>query len=97
MDRDSKKSRFSWLPAEMPGVARRIASLRAELGEAHVAECWDRGFIKREPGWFYAREGAIAIGTSWADPELGEWALFNVTPDQALVVLRPKEVTSGAH
>jgi len=95
---DSKRKRFDWLPQEMPGVAKRLAALRAELGAEHVKLCWERGFIQREPGWFYAREGSLAIGTPWADPELGHWAVFQVTPGQALVLLHPKaEEAHGAH
>lgn len=89
MDRSSdKQNRFDWLPTAMPGVARLVAERRRELGNAHVAECWRRG-MAGEPGWFFAREGAIAIGTPWGgDPVMQNFAAAQVTPTQALLVMR---------
>ena len=37
----------------------RMKELRAEHGPAHVAECWRRGVVQCEPGWFFAREGVL--------------------------------------
>jgi hypothetical protein len=94
---DKAENRWSWLPAMMPGVARLMAEKRATLGAAYVAECWRRGVIEREPGWFYAREGAIAIGVPFEQPDLTEEALPTYTRTQALLVLREPEATDGAH
>lgn len=81
--------KFGWLPRAMPGVARLVAEKRRALGDAHVAECWRRGVLEREPGWFFAREGPIAVGTPWeGDPVLINFAAAQVTSTQALVVLR---------
>ena len=85
---DSAKNRWAWLPAAMPGVARQMAEKRVKLGAAHVAECWRRGVIERQPGWFFAREGALAVGTPWDDPVLANFAALNVTSTQALLILR---------
>jgi hypothetical protein len=85
---DSTKNRWAWLPAAMPGVARLMAEKRAKLGPAHVAECWQRGVIKQEPGWFFAREGSLAVGTPWADPMMANFAAASVTSTQALLILR---------
>lgn len=63
MTANSKTSRWSWLPAMMPKVAEMLAERRAEHGAAWVAKCWARGVVDGEPGWFYAAEGAIAVGT----------------------------------
>lgn len=91
MDKDRAKGaagEFGWLPTAMPGVARLVAEKRRTLGEAHVAECWRRG-MAGEPGWFFAREGAIAIGTPWSDdPVLANFAAAQITSTQALVVMR---------
>ena len=73
----------------MPGVAKVMREKRAQLGDAHVVECFNRG-MAGEPGWFFAREGAIAIGTPWDDPILANFAALQVTSTQALVVLREK-------
>jgi hypothetical protein len=89
-DKDEGKAvgKWAWLPSAMPGVARLMAEKRRLLGDAHVAECWRRGFVEREPGWFFAREGALAVGTPWDDPQLANFAALQVTATQALVVMR---------
>lgn len=85
----SKENRFGWLPAAMPGVAKLMAEKRRVLGNAHVAECWQRGVLKMEPGWFFAREGALSVGVPW--PDIADLALGSAaTSTQALVVLREK-------
>ena len=89
MDKRKDSGKFGWLPSAMPGVARLVAEKRRLLGDAHVAECWRRGVVELEPGWFFAREGAIAIGTPWGDdPALANFAALQVTSTQALVVMR---------
>jgi hypothetical protein len=50
----------------MPGVVQLVKTKRQELGDAHVTECVRRG-LAGQPGWFYAREGALAVGTPWSD------------------------------
>jgi hypothetical protein len=87
------KKDWSWLPAQMPGVAKLMAEKRTKLGEAHVKECWRRGVLQMEPGWFFAREGALSVGTPWCDPVLANFAASQITGTQALVML--KEVQGG--
>lgn len=88
-------NRWAWLPEAMPGVTRLMADKRRELGAEHVATCWRRGVIEREPGWFFAREGALAVGTPWDDPVLVNFAALEVTSTQALLILRTRG-TDGA-
>lgn len=96
MDKEDQRKRFDWLPVEMPGVARLVKEKRALLGDAHVAECWRRGVLQREPGWFFAREGALAIGAPWDEPTMANFAAQQVTATQALLVIRhPEGVTHG--
>jgi hypothetical protein len=52
--------------------------------------------IDREPDWFFAREGAIAIGTPPTDPAVLAVCGWQVTPTQALVMVRKEEVGHGA-
>lgn len=95
---DKTPNRWNWLPSMMPGVARLMAEKRAQFGAAHVAECWKRSVVMGEPGWLYAREGPIAIGTPFDDdPVLGEHALPMVTRTQATLVMRNPEHGNGAH
>ena len=84
-----EKKSWSWLPQRMPGVAALIAEKRLSLGAAHVALCWQRGVLEQQPGWFYARENALAVGTPWNDPEMACFSRLSVTTTQALLVLRP--------
>lgn len=79
---------YAWMPGAMPAVAKLIAEKRRTMGPAHVAECFRRG-MAGEPGWFFAREGALAIGTPWADdPAMALFAQQAVKPGQALVFIR---------
>jgi hypothetical protein len=94
---DKAENRWNWLPAMMPGVAKLMAEKRTQFGAAHVAECWRRSVVLGEAGWFYAREGAIAIGTPFQEPELAERALPTYTRTQALLVMRDPEPNHGAH
>lgn len=89
MDKSKEAGRWAWLPGFMPGVAKLMAEKRRELGPVHVRECWRRGVEKGEPGWFFAREGALAVGTPW--PGIADVAGWQVTPGQAMVFLRPLE------
>lgn len=92
MDKRTEKGRWDWLPVHMPGVARQVAEKRRLLGDAHVNECWRRGVLGLEPGWFFAREGALAVGTPWSgDPELENFAAAQVTATQSLLMLRTPE------
>lgn len=75
------------MPAEMPGVARLMREQRRLHGEAHLAECWRRG-MAGEPGFFFAREGAVAIGTPSADDaELANFAAQAIPSGGALLVI----------
>jgi hypothetical protein len=89
MDKAEQQGRWAWVPALMPGVARLMADKKREMGAAHVNRCWERGVVRREPGWFFAREGAVAIGTPW--PAIADVAGWQVTPNQAMVFLQPLE------
>lgn len=62
MDRQVKNN-WAWLPAAMPKVAKMVKEKRALYGDSHVDECWRRGVVLGESGWFFAREGAISVGT----------------------------------
>jgi len=88
----TKQNRFSWLPDLMPGVAKLIAEKRARYGNEHVNRCWRLGVLEQQAGWFFAREGALAVGTPWVVEDF----TLNVTPTQALLVIREPEVANAA-
>jgi len=95
---DRAKRDWSWLPQHMPGVAKLIAAKKAELGAEWVNTCWRRGVVEQQPGWFFASEGGLSVGTPWPDdPVLSTWLAARVTPTQVLLVIQPKEQTNGAH
>lgn len=82
---------YHWLPEAMPRVAEKMRRMRAEMGNAHVNECFKRGVLKGEPGWFYAREGSLAVGTPW-----GEWLALQAPVNGLVdVVLVLKAVESA--
>ncbi len=92
MDKERKQS-FDWVPAQMPGVAALMRARRAKDGDAHVNECWKRGVVLKEAGWFFAREGALAVGTP--DPSWTQWPELEGVPGAntgALLMLRNPEV-----
>ena len=94
---DREKQDWSWLPAQMPTVAKLIRDKRAEMGDRHVNLCWRRGVLEKQPGWFFAREGALAVGTPWKDdPEVINFAQLSVELGKPLLVLRTVEAAHGA-
>jgi hypothetical protein len=94
-------NRWNWLPQHMPGIARLIADKRRELGGAYVGECWKRGVLQQEPGWFFASEGSLHVGTLWPDAmqalidlRQAAEAVAPGSPSGApLLILKPAEVT----
>jgi hypothetical protein len=72
----------------MPATAEMVRDYRRRLGDAHVTECVRRG-LAGEAGWFFAREGAMAVGTAWGDdPDI--LALFQAQGQGgAFVMIRP--------
>ncbi len=100
--RENRGTRWDWLPSQMPGVARLMAEKRAQHGNAHVDECWKRGVLQLEPGWLFAREGALAVGTPWGDdPAMVNVMGWQITSTQALLIMRdpPSAAaeTGGSH
>ena len=96
MDRKAEKRDWSWLPQQMPGVARLIAEKRASMGVDWVNTCWRRGVTEGQPGWFYAAEGALAVGTPWpGDPVIADLLAARITSTQALLVIRSQETAGG--
>lgn len=88
--------RWDWLPSQMPKVTQLMASQRQALGADWVAECWRHGVQGLQPGWFYAREGALTVGTPWestrelereCEARAGTYAAV------VFVMLKPKENT----
>ena len=76
----------------MPTVARLMAEKRRQWGAQHVAECWKRGVTLGEPGWFFAREGPLAVGTPFDDEVLRDFGASKVAPGQGLLMLaEPKQ------
>lgn len=71
------KKDWSWFKQFMPGVTALLGEYR-EFGEGlHLDECWKRGVLGGQAGWFFAREGPVCLGTPFdrkASPILCEWA-----------------------
>jgi hypothetical protein len=63
---ESTAARNRLIQDAMPRVFDIVRRKRAELGDAHVTECQRRG-LAGEAGWFYAREGPLAVGRLWPE------------------------------
>lgn len=94
-DAPTSGNAWAWLPAVMPGVAKLMQERRAQMGNAWCAECWRRGVLELQPGWFFAREGALAVGAPFDDPECANFAALQVSSSQALLMLRTPEAAHG--
>jgi hypothetical protein len=95
MDKQQAKD-WKWLPAQMPGVVALMQAKRRELGDAHCNLCWTRGVVEQVPGWFFAREGALWVGTPPTEPDLAAFITQRLTSTQAAVYLRnPEGPTHG--
>jgi hypothetical protein len=71
---DRPKRDWSWLAQHMPRVVAMLRERRANGQGMHIDECWRRGVIDQEPGWFYASEAGVSLGVPdqhlLADPVL---------------------------
>lgn len=79
---------WAWLPEHMPQVARLIDERRALHGDAWVNECWRRGVLRMEPGFFFAMEGPVSVGVMWGDAQLVALASRHSIRSQALLILK---------
>lgn len=85
-----EKRDWSWLPAHMPGVRKLMAERRRTMGDAHVNLCWRRGVLEAAPGWFFAREGSLAVGVPWVgDPVLDQYTRGELPAGSVFLALRP--------
>ena len=92
---EKKQSMAALIRTAMPTVMRMVADKRRELGDAHVVECQRRG-MAGEAGWFFAREGAVAVGTPWQDdPVIAQFVVGQLGPGQAFVCFRPVGVANA--
>ena len=62
MEDGKKRSKWFWLPAFMPKVDAMLKERRVQDGEEWVAHCWRESVVQGKPGFFWACEGAVAIG-----------------------------------
>lgn len=96
MDKRQKQD-WSWMKQAMPKIAEMVADRRREVGDAHIRLCWQRGVVEQQPGWFYAREGAIAVGTPFIGNEietvLSELGAWDALRGSALLMTRSLDAT----
>ncbi|XVJ69870.1 MAG: hypothetical protein HEQ39_09605 [Rhizobacter sp.] len=65
---DRKRS-WVFMKEHMPRVVSMLQERRTKGEGAHIDECWKRGVIAQEPGWFYAREAGVSVGTPFDGTE----------------------------
>jgi hypothetical protein len=86
---------WNWMPQHMPGVAKLVREKRAQMGDAHVNECFKRGVVLGEAGWFFAREGTLSIGVLAVERQHAYFEGLHITPTQALLVIREPDKDAG--
>lgn len=61
--------RKSWafMTEHMPRVVAMLKQHRERGEGAHLDECWKHGVVDGEPGWFFAAEGGVHVGTLWPE------------------------------
>lgn len=93
MDKGAKTTGWEWLPVHMPGVAKLMRDQRQAQGNAHVNMCWRKGVVEKQPGWFFCREGPMAVGVPW--PAIADVAGWQLTATQAMLFLAPPASAEG--
>ena len=97
MDRVPKLD-WSWMRNHMPRAVALISDAKRRLGDDLVNECWRRGVLLGEPGWFYARENGVSVGVpsqAFLDhPTQAE--VLKQFPMAAMLILKDKGVQHGA-
>ena len=68
-----EKKDYRWLPVHMPAVAGIVADARKLHGAEWVAQCWAKGVVQGLPGFFFAAEGPLVIGTPASAGMLTQW------------------------
>lgn len=90
---DKTRLNWGWMQQHMPKVVALLKEKREAGQGAHINECWRRGVLAGEPGWFFAAEGAVSVGVP-AEHLLAEPALVQLRkdfPSQALLLLKEVE------
>lgn len=86
---------WSWMKAHMPRVVAALGEARRKGGGAVIDECWRKGVIQQQPGWFFARENGVSVGVPSVellqDPTLAE--LQRLFPNSALLHLKGEPVS----
>lgn len=83
----------------LPGLGVLIQEKRKLWGNKWVGECWRRGVVEGEPGWFFARQGSVSVGTPPScDADLLGLAFSEAFATQTfLYILAPKDGPNGTH
>lgn len=74
----------------MPTVVAMLKAERARGGGDLINECWKRGVVEQEPGWFFAQEAGVSVGVPSTeflqDPH--QAAIAAMFPKRAVLMLR---------
>lgn len=100
---DRSKLEWNWMVHFMPGVVAQVREWR-EAGESeHINECWRRGVLLGEPGWFFAREGPVTVGAAFVglpEPQPFKGAVLMLRPfpsGASWPPTKPRKQWEGAH
>lgn len=91
MDRETDKVErkdWSWLPKAIPAVSKLIAEKKSKHGAKWVGECWRRGVVQGEPGYFWAAEGVLCVGTPANAALVNDWYQIHAKfPGASMLIL----------
>lgn len=87
---EQRKALGQLIRSVMPRTLEVVAEKRRLWGDAHVVLCQQKA-LAGEPGWFWAWEGGVAVGTPSRemldDPSVA--AVLNQFPGAMVVWMRP--------
>lgn len=93
---DGGKKSWAWMQEHMPRTVGLLREKRAAGQGALIDECWKRGVVMGESGWFWATEGAVSIGVppegALVPPEV--LALMKAFPTRVALFLRGEAVNA---
>ena len=89
------KRNWGWMAQFMPRVVAMLGEYRAKGHGAHIDECWRQGVRLQQPGWFYARENGVSVGTPFSQAEtsdvLRKFSTWEFAKDQAMLLIKEIE------
>lgn len=93
----NQPARAADMRSTMPDTADWVARKRLDWGKEHVNDCLRRATVEKQPGYFYAMERGLVVGTPFpADHPAAEWQQYAVLNGCAFAVFMLEPVALQA-